>query len=177
LEKFIGRKLDFKVDLRVAFGDYCQVSNADIDNSLSPRTSGAIALLPSHNLRGSVTFYDLTTMRVIKRDTFKILPISQDIVKRINEIAISQKQSKSPHLEVLQGHDQTQVADDDDAIPEVEQSPLLSQRVIHHIIPPNDEIETTLNMIFMMMNQMIVHINHLIRRTSSGLEILKRMMT
>jgi hypothetical protein len=81
----------------------------------------------------------------MKRDTFKILHISQEIVKRINEIAISQKQSKSPHLEVLQGNDQTQVADDDDAIPEVEQSPLLPQRVIHHIIPPNDEIETTLH--------------------------------
>jgi hypothetical protein len=44
-------------------------------------------------------------MRVMKRDTFKMLPISQEIVKRINEIAISQKQPKSPHLEVLQGHD------------------------------------------------------------------------
>jgi hypothetical protein len=81
LEKFIGRKLDFKVNLRVAFGDYCQVSSADIDNSLSPQTSGAIALLPSHNLRGSVTFYDLTTMRVMKTDTFKILPISHHISK------------------------------------------------------------------------------------------------
>jgi hypothetical protein len=87
------------------FGDYCQMSSANIDNSLSPRTSGAITLLSSHNLRGSVTFYDLTRMRVMKRDTFKMLPISQEIVKRINEIAISQKQPKSPHLEVLQGHD------------------------------------------------------------------------
>jgi hypothetical protein len=30
LEKFIVRKLDFRVDLRVAFGDYCQVSSADM---------------------------------------------------------------------------------------------------------------------------------------------------
>jgi hypothetical protein len=59
LECLIGRKLDFNVDLRVAFGDYCQVHCADMDNSLEQRTSGAIALLPSHNLRGSVTFFDL----------------------------------------------------------------------------------------------------------------------
>jgi hypothetical protein len=32
-------------------------------------------------------------MRVMKRDKFKILPTHLEIVKRINEIAISQKQS------------------------------------------------------------------------------------
>jgi hypothetical protein len=36
LENFIGRKINCKVDLRVAFGDYCQISSADADNSLAP---------------------------------------------------------------------------------------------------------------------------------------------
>jgi hypothetical protein len=74
LENFIGRKINYKVDLRVAFG--------------------AIALLPSHNLRGSVTFFDLNTLRVVKRDNFKVLPITQDIIERINCFTATQR----PHL-------------------------------------------------------------------------------
>jgi hypothetical protein len=66
LECLIGRKLDFNVDLRVAFGDYCQVHCADMDNSLDQRTSGAIALLLPQP-PWFCYFFDLNTLRVIKR--------------------------------------------------------------------------------------------------------------
>jgi hypothetical protein len=143
LENFIGRKINCKVDLRVAFGDYCQISSPDADNSLAPRTSGAIALLPSHNLRGSVTFFDLNTLRVVKRDNFKVLPITQDIIRRINDIALSQRQSTSPSIVVTQGHDQREVNEDEDMeLPD--SPPLLQQPVVHLSQPSLDIIETEL---------------------------------
>jgi hypothetical protein len=113
LECMIGRKLDFNVDLRVAFGDYCQVHCADMDNSLDRGTSGAIALLPSHNLRGSVTFFDLNTLRVIKRDSFKRVPSSAEIINRINSIAIAGHQTSSIELRVTKGHGSEVVSDDE----------------------------------------------------------------
>jgi hypothetical protein len=49
LENFIGRKLNYRVDLRVGFGDYCQISSAEMD--LGP------VELPSFHL---TTFEDLS---------------------------------------------------------------------------------------------------------------------
>jgi hypothetical protein len=140
LENFIGRKINCKVDLRVAFGDDCQISYADADNSLAPRTSSAIALLPSHNLRGSVTFFDLNTLRVVKWDNFKVLPVTQDVIKRINDIALSQRQFTSPSIVVTQGHNQREVNEDEDM--ELPDPPLLQQPVVHLSQPSLDIIET-----------------------------------
>jgi hypothetical protein len=143
LENFLGRKIDFKVDLRVAFGDYCQVEAANITNNLDARTSGSIALLPSHNLRGSVSFFDLNTLKVVKRDSFKVMPISSEIIARLNDIAIQQKQSSSPLLEFTQGHQHQSVVDDD--FEQVAHPPLLQQPVVHHFIPDVGGPETELD--------------------------------
>jgi hypothetical protein len=109
----------------------------------TPRTSGAIALLPSHNLRGSVTFFDLNTLRVVKRDNFKVLPMTQDIIKRINDIALSQRQSTSPSIVVTQGHDQREVNEEED-MELADSPPLLQQPVVHLSQPSLDIIETEL---------------------------------
>lgn len=56
-EGFTGRKVDFKRDLRIGFGDYAQVYNPYVQkNSTEARTIGAIALCPTGNLQGSVVF-------------------------------------------------------------------------------------------------------------------------
>jgi hypothetical protein len=49
-----GRALNYKTDLRLAFGQYCQVHEDDEpQNSQVPRTQGAICLGPSGNAQGS----------------------------------------------------------------------------------------------------------------------------
>ena len=69
-EIFYGRRTDFNRDLRVSFGEYVQAYDPNIAqlNSMSPRTRGAIALLPTGNARGSVKFWCLSTNKIITRD-------------------------------------------------------------------------------------------------------------
>jgi len=54
-ELLIGRKLDFKRDIRFEFGDYVQAPVPNlVKNSLSPRSQGGVALPPVGNIRGSI---------------------------------------------------------------------------------------------------------------------------
>jgi hypothetical protein len=89
-EAFLGRKLDYVRDLRVSFGEYaqCEVVNVVNKNSVSiPRAEGAIALYPSGNIQGSWKFLNLSTLKVITRDQFKVLPIPQVVIDRLNALA------------------------------------------------------------------------------------------
>ena len=65
-EIFTGRKADYNHDLRITFGEYCQVNEPDDigKNGLKSRTIGAIALVPTGNLQGSVRFLSLSTGQV-----------------------------------------------------------------------------------------------------------------
>lgn len=88
-EQFTGRKADYYRDVRVSFGQYCQVHEPDtIDkNNLKSRTAGAIALLPTGNLQGSVKFLSLSTGKVITRDHWTPLPMPSDVVQHLNNIS------------------------------------------------------------------------------------------
>ena len=44
VEAFRGRKIDFHKDLRVGFGEYCEVVDRSADNTMRPRTQAAISL-------------------------------------------------------------------------------------------------------------------------------------
>jgi hypothetical protein len=53
-------KIDFAKHCRVSFGAYVEASkDADITNTMCPRTHPCIALGPSGNLQGSVKCFDL----------------------------------------------------------------------------------------------------------------------
>ncbi len=68
-ELYLGRKINAARDLRVSFGAYVQAHDPnEVKNSMAPRVMGMIALLPTGNLQGSVSFLDLSTMRVVTRD-------------------------------------------------------------------------------------------------------------
>ena len=55
----------------MAFGDFCQVLEANPDNTMKPRSVTAIALLPSG--KGPVKFVSVSTGKTIVRETFKII--------------------------------------------------------------------------------------------------------
>jgi hypothetical protein len=89
-EQFSGLKLDFARDLRCGYGDYVQATVPNTDNSMSPRTMGCIALLPTGNTTGSVRMWCLATQTVITRDQFRILPMPDLVCRYISQAAESE---------------------------------------------------------------------------------------
>lgn len=94
-ELLTGIKSNAKTDLRISFGEYVQAHEMDTDNSMRPRTRGCIALLPVGNREGSVRFMDLKTLRVITRDSWTSVPITDEIVEFINDLSNKSRTSKS----------------------------------------------------------------------------------
>ena len=66
-EKYYGRKIDFKKNLKASFGDYVQASRNKVDNTMATRTDGALALYDTGNLEGTWWLYNLRTDKVIRR--------------------------------------------------------------------------------------------------------------
>lgn len=87
-EYFLGRKINYKTDLRITFGEYAQVSIPNIvsNDPRVPRTEGAIALLPTGNREGSIWFYLLGTGSIVRRQNFTTLPIPQEVIDRLNNM-------------------------------------------------------------------------------------------
>jgi hypothetical protein len=86
-EAFIGRKTSAKRDLRIGFGDYCQVVQPKISNTMEARTTGAIALQPIGNNQGSVAFYNIASDCIIVRDHFTVLPCPAEVIDTMNQRA------------------------------------------------------------------------------------------
>jgi hypothetical protein len=59
----------------------------EITNSMTPRTSASTALMHTHNMNGSVKFFDLNSKKVVTRDRWSEMELTQEI----NKIATSKK--------------------------------------------------------------------------------------
>jgi Reverse transcriptase (RNA-dependent DNA polymerase) len=91
-EAFNGTKIDYKRDLGLKFGQYCEVhEQLFVTNTMAPRTRPAIALLPKGNKQGSWQFMALDTFRVIVRDHWTKLPMPEWIIRKLNEKAAANK--------------------------------------------------------------------------------------
>ena len=90
-ELFTQIKTDFKRDLRVGFGDYCQTKNPYSNNSMEERTTSCIALLPLGSKTGSVKFFSLKSKSIIDRDKFVPCTITDTVIHMMNEIAFQQQ--------------------------------------------------------------------------------------
>ena len=83
----------YKEILKLNFGDYVQAHvPANKTNDNEPRTTGAIALYPSGNAQGSWYFMSLVTGKRIHRYQWTALPISQEVLQRVEDIAIYEQQ-------------------------------------------------------------------------------------
>jgi hypothetical protein len=67
-ELFIGRRTEYNLDLRIAFGAYAQVLTSTTDNTMKERTTDCIAMYPTGNKNGSVVFFSINTGKFITRD-------------------------------------------------------------------------------------------------------------
>ena len=77
----------------LAFGDYVQVHvRRQITNTMESCSCGAIALYPPNPSQKSWYFMSLETGKIIHRHRWTILPLPQDVIDRVHEIATSENQ-------------------------------------------------------------------------------------
>ena len=82
-----GETLDYKRDLCLKTGEYCQVHEDELPrNSQKARTQGAIVLGPTGNLQGGFKFINLKTGKGITRYSWDRIPITDTVINRVNEL-------------------------------------------------------------------------------------------
>ena len=80
--------IDYNKHCKLSFGRYCQVVHqSDPTNTPKPRTIGAIYLGPTDNIQGGHKVMNLATGKVITRHHATDIPITKDVVDRINQIS------------------------------------------------------------------------------------------
>jgi hypothetical protein len=124
-EIFLGRKMNYQVDLRTFFGQYVQAHQPLIDNSMTARTSASIAMISTGNERGTVIFFDLNSKKFVHRDRWTEVAITQEIIERVNSLAMSEKIKPSTKLTVQQGAEPTELIASEDE-PSIQPLPLPS---------------------------------------------------
>jgi hypothetical protein len=73
--------------MKFEFGAYGQAFQSNkITNTNTTRAVGAIALSMTPNKNGEYKFMSLSTGRLIHRKQFKVLPITDDVIKRVHEL-------------------------------------------------------------------------------------------
>ena len=109
-----GQKVDYKRHRRFQFGEYTQ-THEEHNNSMNPRTVGALALRPVGNGQGSFYFLSISMGRVLNRLHATALPMPDDIIEKIHRMARHQK--SNPGLIFANRNldpDEDVYADDDD---------------------------------------------------------------
>ena len=81
-----GLTMNYHRHCRLEFGEYVQ-THEEHDNSLNPRTIGALALRPTGNVQGGYFFLSLTTGKVINRMCWTRIPMPQDVIDRVERMA------------------------------------------------------------------------------------------
>jgi hypothetical protein len=83
-----GVTLDYNKHFQVIFGENAQVFEGT-DNTMKERTVGVIAVGPTGNLQGGVSFFSIHTGCILDRGKkdYQLLNIPQDVVQRVEEMA------------------------------------------------------------------------------------------
>jgi hypothetical protein len=85
-EIVLRRGLDYHKHCQLEFGEYVQTHEAT-DNSMAPRTVGALALRPNGNAQGGHLFYSLASGKVLNRNHWTPLPMPQEVIDRVTLLA------------------------------------------------------------------------------------------
>jgi len=88
-----GSTIDYNKHFILQFGSYVQVHEPH-NNSLMPRTTGAIALGPSGNAQGGYYFMTLTSGKSIIRNKWTVLPMPAEVIATIHQLAAACKKYK-----------------------------------------------------------------------------------
>jgi hypothetical protein len=90
----VGFNVDYAKHCKLELGTYAQV-HEDHDNSMTTRTTGAIALRPTGNAQGGYYFMSLTTGRRLNRNHWTELPMPQDVINCVHTLARRSNANKS----------------------------------------------------------------------------------
>ena len=93
----VGTTIDYNHHCKLEFGTYVQTHEQQHDNTMVPRTIGAIALRPSGNAQGFHYFFSLSTGKRILRNQWTVLPMPADVIDRLHKM--SRRSRDLPALE------------------------------------------------------------------------------
>ena len=89
-EAVYGRKANYKTDLALNFGDYCELHEFDeVTNTMRPRTVAALALMSTGNAQGSWWFLKLNTGKTVRRDRWIEMRLTDEMIQKLNTMADS----------------------------------------------------------------------------------------
>jgi hypothetical protein len=85
----IGLSPNEEKHCRISFGAYAKVhaNNTQSNSAMISRTVGAIALGPTGNIQGTYKFMSLLTGKLIKARAFTPLPMPEEVIKQVEEMA------------------------------------------------------------------------------------------
>jgi len=83
--------IEYNKYCKIAFGKYVQI-HEEGDNTLSPRTLGAIALQPTGNDQGGHYFLILQTGKKINRYKWTELLMPNEVIKKIHRLSRAAEQ-------------------------------------------------------------------------------------
>jgi hypothetical protein len=81
-----GSNVTYDRHCRLEFGAYVQ-THEEHDNTMLPRTIGAIALRPTGNAQGGYYFLSLSSGRRLHRNRWTELPMPADVIDRVHALA------------------------------------------------------------------------------------------
>jgi hypothetical protein len=89
-ELFLGRKIDYKKELSLGFGDYVQVYRRPRGpkNTMAARAEDALAMYPTGGESGAWMFFVMRTAKLVSRSRWVQQPLSEDMRERINNMAL-----------------------------------------------------------------------------------------
>jgi hypothetical protein len=106
-----GQRVNFNRHCKFEFGEYVQTHEKH-DNSMVPRTIGALAMRPTGNIQGNHYFFSLSTGRLVNRVHTTKLPMPDDVIDRVH--ALARRQRANPGL-VFLNRNRMPMEDDEDS--------------------------------------------------------------
>lgn len=81
-----GQNVDFNRHCKYGFGQYVQ-THEQHDNTMIPRTIGALVMRPTGNAQGNYYYFSLSSGRIINRTHATPLPMPDDVIERVHTLA------------------------------------------------------------------------------------------